>query len=212
MKRVLFAAIALTAVVVGCAQVSEERAGVGGVTGPSVLAQDPEPPSNPCDLLGGDGDGDGVCTKVDNCPLVANPNQSDSDGDGIGDACEPPSTGLEGCTPGYWKNHTAAWAATGFSTAATLESVFDVPDGLGLDNVTLLQAVATGGGGVNALLRHAVSALLSAAHPSVDYPIGAAAVIAQVNAALASGNAATIENLKNQLDTWNNLHAPGFCD
>lgn len=169
-------------------------------------------PSDPCALLGGDTDKDGVCDKTDNCPLVANPNQSDTDGDGIGDACEPPSLGSEGCTPGYWKNHLDAWAATGYSPGQTLESVFDVPDSLGLDNMTLLQAASSNGGGVMALLRHAVAALLGAAHPDVDYPITTAQVIASVNAALASGDAATIETLKNRLDTWNNLHAPGFCD
>jgi len=36
-----------------------------------------------------DVDGDGVIANVDNCPLVANPDQEDSDGNGIGDACEP---------------------------------------------------------------------------------------------------------------------------
>jgi M6 family metalloprotease-like protein len=36
----------------------------------------------------GDADGDGVPDNVDNCPLVANPDQKDTDGDGIGDACE----------------------------------------------------------------------------------------------------------------------------
>ncbi len=35
-----------------------------------------------------DGDGDGVCDDVDNCPDHANPGQEDTDGDGIGDACE----------------------------------------------------------------------------------------------------------------------------
>jgi hypothetical protein len=120
--------------------------------------------------------------------------------------------GREGCTPGYWKNHTEDWPATGYSTVQTLEAVFDVPNALGLDNVTLLTALGTGGGGVSALLRHAVAALLNAAHPAVDYPLTIEGVISAVNAALASGNETTIENLKNQLDTWNNLHAPGFCD
>jgi hypothetical protein len=35
-----------------------------------------------------DADGDGVCPGADNCPNVANPSQSDRDGDGRGDACE----------------------------------------------------------------------------------------------------------------------------
>lgn len=40
-------------------------------------------------LISPDTDGDGVVSIRDNCPLVANPDQADSDGDGVGDACEP---------------------------------------------------------------------------------------------------------------------------
>ena len=35
-----------------------------------------------------DKDGDGVMDDVDNCPLVANPNQLDTDSDGKGDICD----------------------------------------------------------------------------------------------------------------------------
>jgi hypothetical protein len=36
-----------------------------------------------------DSDGDGICTPTDNCPNVYNPAQTDTDGDGVGDVCDP---------------------------------------------------------------------------------------------------------------------------
>jgi hypothetical protein len=49
-----------------------------------------------------DPDGDGIPTASDNCPTVANPDQKDSQGDGIGDACRtitPPSGDPTPTTP-----------------------------------------------------------------------------------------------------------------
>ncbi|MBI3971499.1 MAG: hypothetical protein HY332_09440 [Chloroflexi bacterium] len=130
-------------------------------------------------------------------------------------AATPTPTPFEGCTPGYWKQpqHLDSWAPTGFSPNQTLESVFDVPDSFGLDNVSLLDALSLQGGpglrgAAEVLLREAVAALLNSAHPDVDYPRSTSAVITAVNAALASGNRATILNLAAALDADNNLGCP----
>lgn len=45
-----------------------------------------------------DEDGDGIRGILDNCPLTYNPNQADSDGDGIGDVCET-VTGVPALSP-----------------------------------------------------------------------------------------------------------------
>jgi hypothetical protein len=71
------------------------------------------------------------------------------------------------------------------------------------DATTFLAALGNGGGGQNALMRHAAAAYLNAV--SGFYPLTPAQVVALVNGALASGNAATIESVKNQLDALNNL-------
>ena len=44
---------------------------------------------DPCPLDPDDDiDGDGVCGDVDNCPNDPNPGQEDTNGNGVGDACE----------------------------------------------------------------------------------------------------------------------------
>ena len=45
-----------------------------------------------------DRDSDGVPDELDNCPDHPNSNQADSDGDGIGDICEPPDADGDGIT------------------------------------------------------------------------------------------------------------------
>jgi hypothetical protein len=116
----------------------------------------------------------------------------------------------EGCTPGYWKNHIDAWV--GYTTGQTVESVFDVPDVFGLDNDTLLTALAYQGGtgdvgAAKILLRAGVAALLNAANSSIDYPLTTAQVIALVNAALA-GSSSDMLTLATTLDGYNNLVCP----
>jgi hypothetical protein len=85
---------------------------------------------------------------------------------------DPPG-GNQGCTPGYWKNHLSQWVT--YSPGDDFDTTFGVnffnPD------KTLLQAVNLGGGGLNALARHAVAALLNLASQGVDYPLSLAQVL-----------------------------------
>ena len=65
-----------------------------------------------------------------------------------------------------------------------------------------------GGGGINALGRHAVAALLNASSAGGNSDLTTAQVIAQFNAAYASGNASRIEQTKNQFAFLNEQGCP----
>ncbi|UCG54608.1 MAG: hypothetical protein JSV32_08550 [Dehalococcoidia bacterium] len=109
----------------------------------------------------------------------------------------PPCDG-EGLTPGYWKNHIEDWAAAGYATGDSFATIFGVTA-----SGTLGDAVKAKGGGENALMRHAVAALLNAAHPDVDYGLTEAEVIAIVQGAYAPGG--DFEDAKNTLEWYNEL-------
>jgi len=119
-------------------------------------------------------------------------------------ATPPPPDG-EGCTPGYWRQeqHFDSWVPTGYATGDDFETVFGVNASFNPD--TLLDAVWLGGGGENALARHAVAALLNAAHPSVDYEYSVAQIIAMVQQAYATGD---FEETKDLFDAANNAGCP----
>lgn len=107
---------------------------------------------------------------------------------------EPP---CGGCTPGYWKNHTESWE--GFTTG----QYFDVVFGCG-PRMTLLEALSAknkdvGSGVEAALVRHAVAALLSAAHPDMTFGT-VEGIQTNVCAAWNSGDKSELERYKNWLD------------
>ena len=120
-------------------------------------------------------------------------------------ACPPPPPPpcKQGCTPGYWKQpqHMDSWEATGYLPEQTVFSAF----GYGPDDVSLLGALKTGGGGETAFLRHAVAALLNASHPDVHYGLSVGGVITVVKHAYDSGD---LEYYKDGLEYYNELGCP----
>ena len=113
--------------------------------------------------------------------------------------CQP----LQGCTLGYWKNHTDRWCAE-YSTSTLYGSVFSSAPAE-LRDLTLLQALNLGGGGIYNLARQSVAALLSACHKDVNYAITVKEIIAGVNKAFSSGTAGTYATY---LDKLNNAGCP----
>ena len=81
----------------------------------------------PCDNLGGDSDGDGICNDDDNCPNISNPAQTDSNNNGIGDACDLNTTGCVSTT-NLALNKTATQSST-ISTSGITASASKAVDG-----------------------------------------------------------------------------------
>jgi hypothetical protein len=108
--------------------------------------------------------------------------------------------GGDGCSPGFWTNARAAnWAASGYARTATFASVFG-NDVYGA-TATLAQVLGQNGGGLAALGRQTVAALLNAGAldglpPANSYDLTTADVISRFNAAV-PGTAGAQESLKN---------------
>lgn len=160
---------------------------------------------------GNNADGDGCSA---NCTVEAycgdgtlDPGEQCDDGNNAnGDGCSALCAiegGGEGCTPGYWKqsqhfdSYTAPYAPTTLFV-----------DAFGVDafpGKTLLAVLSQGGGGLKALGRHAVAALLNAASDGVDYDRSTAEVISSFQSAYDSGS---YTFLKNVFESFNQQGCP----
>jgi len=116
--------------------------------------------------------------------------------------CDMPSQGGQGCTPGYWKQpqHFDSWPAP-YTPWTAFGDVFDDA----FPGMTLLQVAAQGGGGLKALGRHTVAALLNAASGGVDYGPSVSDVIDMFNDAYANGG----DDIEDQKDIFAGLNESG---
>jgi len=120
-----------------------------------------------------------------------------------------------GLTPGFWKNNARNWGAGAWATpyepGTTFASAFGCTVTGKSSGLTLIQALNLGGGGPNALARHAVAALLNAALPDDDlsYFLTVDEVKSLVCAAYASGEP-EITDTKDELASNNELGADGI--
>lgn len=121
--------------------------------------------------------------------------------------------GGQGCTPGYWKqsHHFDSW--TSYEPEDSIEDPFDVPSSLDLvrpeqgkvEDLTLLEGLELRGGKVNALVRHAIAALLNASNPDVDYDLSVSEVVEKFNDAVSGGD---INATKNEFESFNEQGCP----
>lgn len=114
--------------------------------------------------------------------------------------------GGEGCTPGFWKqeHHFSSWP-DGYSPDTEFQSKF-MKDIQG--NPTLLEALQSKGGGLEALKRHATAALLNTASFNVDYAFSVTQVIGMFQTAFESGDPDQIETTKDKFDAANEAGCP----
>ena len=136
----------------------------------------------------------------------------------------------QGCSPGFWKNHTQLWDQASdfivtnmpgvlgnkkFITTTNFYTYFNLPAGWASANgfpstITMLGAISQGGGACKAFARHAVSSLLtSVSGLNMPYPAGTSdftSLYNAIRAALIAGDCSG--TLFNQLAAISNLDGP----
>ncbi len=178
------------------------------ITGLTITYWDVYPNENDYPLTEEEASSVGVGTyyiKVsnENCSTIYTVVITDKDCNGV----------AQGCTLGYWKNHTDRWSC--YTTETTFGSVFGAATG-DLADMKLLDALNLGGGGANNLARQGVAALLNACSSGdskVNYPLSVDEVKQIVNDGLSGvyNDQSDCNNAgcaANYLDRLNNAGCP----
>jgi cysteine-rich repeat protein len=142
--------------------------------------------------------GDGVLDPGEQCDDGNNEN-----GDGCSATCE--ETGGEGCTPGYWKQeqHFDSWTAP-LTPDTQFADVFEDA----FPGFSLRDALEQGGGGLNALGRHSVAAVLNALSAGVDYDLSSGGIIDAFNDAYPGSSKSEYIQLKDEFVGFNESGCP----
>jgi hypothetical protein len=113
-------------------------------------------------------------------------------------------TNGEGCTPGHWRQpqHAGSWPLAQSDLFLTHFGRNAFP------GATLLEVVWLGGGGIRALGRHAVAALLNALSPDVDYGLTAGEVVTLFQQAFDSPGQEDVEETKDVFVALNEAGCP----
>lgn len=126
----------------------------------------------------------------------------------------------QGCTPGFWKANADKKEANAWpvNPDTLLGTVFTIPPCLSgcsqnFANLTLRQALALQGGNdtcgkAETLLRIATGSFLNASSSCVQFNLNAAALVAEVNAVLASCDPSQFTTESTRLDEFNNQGCP----
>ncbi|MCL2304658.1 MAG: hypothetical protein FWC43_04880, partial [Planctomycetaceae bacterium] len=108
-----------------------------------------------------------------------------------------PTGGWQGLSHGYWKNHSQDWIL--YRTSDNYEAVFGVKGAT--KPGTMMEALKVQGGGINALWRESVAALLNAVHPKIQYRYSVNEIISMVRTAYATGQYEYYKNLLEKENT-----------
>ena len=131
----------------------------------------------------------------------------------VGWAAPAAASGSDGCTPGYWKNHTESWPSDGNPdpTGTPISSSDDWGtwfEGDLFDGKTLLEVLKKGGGGKYAFGRHAVAAFLNAHSDDVIYPRSPTSVASIVDGLGDDSSKGLYNFWKNRFERDNQLGCP----
>jgi len=167
----------------GCSASCQHEVCGNGVLDPQELCDDGN-------LAAGDGCR-GDCT-IESCgDGTLDPQEQCDDGNQVaGDGCSGACVieeviGGEGCRPRFWKQHPNAWSG-GYAPDTPFANVFDNA----FPGQTLVQVLRQKGGGLKALGRQTVAALLNSASPNVSYDLSAQDVVSMFNTTYPGSNSA----------------------